>query len=68
MVHANTSNSGVYLRILSTDWRVHLEQCYRNPDTLKRARLNAKPVRDPLQLRGSAQFCKLNDCQNNGEL
>ena len=35
MLHANTSSPDVYWRIPNANWRAHLEQCHRNPDTLK---------------------------------
>ena len=35
MLHASTSSTDVYWRILNTNWQAHLEQCHRNPDTLK---------------------------------
>ena len=35
MLHAYTSTTDIYWRIPNTNWRAHLEQCHRNPNTLK---------------------------------
>ena len=50
------------------NWWAHLEQCHRNPDTLKGPGAMLNQSRDPPHIRGSAHLCKLNYSQNGGEL
>ena len=35
MLNANTSSPDVYWRIPNANWLAHLEECHKNPDTLK---------------------------------
>ena len=67
MLHAYTSSTDIYWRIPNTNWRAHLEQCHKNPDTLKGPGTMLNQSRHPRHIRGSVHLCKLNHSQNSGE-
>ena len=50
------------------NWWAHLEQCHRNPDTLKGPGAMLNQSRDPPHIRESAHLWKLNYSQNSGQL
>ena len=46
----------------------HLEQCHRNPDTLKGSGTMLNQSCDPPHIQGIAHLCKLKRSQNSGQL
>ena len=58
----------MYTENPNMNWRAHLEQCHRNPDTIKQPRVMLNHSCDPHHIQGSVHLCKLKNNQNSAEL